>query len=259
MCESKRTLSDGPGLATVAGPRGRPELLQRALHGLGRDRPGVLHRGFGGRLRAARLDARGVTDRGHRLSTTSLAVVYAVLVEDGLSETPLGKLLMSATGPSAGLPPHVSYRGRKMPSVEGRDLRRVSSSMSSLGQGRPVRRALTGRGGPRRGRELAYLPEVVQRAGVGSESGGARPSTRRRSARQSLWQATGPLPKGEASARRCAWTGAPGEGAPNKPAEQGYAAPLPRWIPDLSASTSASPAAAAHVMWRPALVIYRCM
>jgi Kef-type K+ transport system membrane component KefB len=34
---------------------------------------------------------------GTALSTTSLAVIYAVLVEDGLSETQLGKLLMSAT------------------------------------------------------------------------------------------------------------------------------------------------------------------
>src|SRR6266852_570789 len=34
---------------------------------------------------------------GTALSTTSLAVIYAVLVEDGLNETPLGKLLMSAT------------------------------------------------------------------------------------------------------------------------------------------------------------------
>jgi Kef-type K+ transport system membrane component KefB len=34
---------------------------------------------------------------GTALSTTSLAVIYAVLVEDGLSETRIGKLLMSAT------------------------------------------------------------------------------------------------------------------------------------------------------------------
>jgi Kef-type K+ transport system membrane component KefB len=34
---------------------------------------------------------------GTALSTTSLAVIYAVLVEDGLNETELGKLLMSAT------------------------------------------------------------------------------------------------------------------------------------------------------------------
>jgi Kef-type K+ transport system membrane component KefB len=34
---------------------------------------------------------------GTALSTTSLAVIYAVLVEDGLNETALGKLLMSAT------------------------------------------------------------------------------------------------------------------------------------------------------------------
>ena len=34
---------------------------------------------------------------GTALSTTSLAVIYAVLVEDGLNETDLGKLLMSAT------------------------------------------------------------------------------------------------------------------------------------------------------------------
>lgn len=34
---------------------------------------------------------------GTALSTTSLAVIYAVLVEDGLNETGLGKLLMSAT------------------------------------------------------------------------------------------------------------------------------------------------------------------
>lgn len=34
---------------------------------------------------------------GIALSTTSLAVVYAVLVEDGLNETRLGKLLMSST------------------------------------------------------------------------------------------------------------------------------------------------------------------
>jgi Kef-type K+ transport system membrane component KefB len=34
---------------------------------------------------------------GTALSTTSLAVIYAVLVEDGLNETTLGKLLMSAT------------------------------------------------------------------------------------------------------------------------------------------------------------------
>ncbi|HEY8764821.1 MAG TPA: cation:proton antiporter, partial [Solirubrobacteraceae bacterium] len=34
---------------------------------------------------------------GTALSTTSLAVVYAVLVEDGLNETRIGKLLMSAT------------------------------------------------------------------------------------------------------------------------------------------------------------------
>jgi Kef-type K+ transport system membrane component KefB len=34
---------------------------------------------------------------GTALSTTSLAVIYAVLVEDGLNETEVGKLLMSAT------------------------------------------------------------------------------------------------------------------------------------------------------------------
>jgi Kef-type K+ transport system membrane component KefB len=34
---------------------------------------------------------------GTALSTTSLAVIYAVLVEDGLNETRIGKLLMSAT------------------------------------------------------------------------------------------------------------------------------------------------------------------
>jgi Kef-type K+ transport system membrane component KefB len=34
---------------------------------------------------------------GTALSTTSLAVIYAVLVEDGLNDTELGKLLMSAT------------------------------------------------------------------------------------------------------------------------------------------------------------------
>jgi Kef-type K+ transport system membrane component KefB len=34
---------------------------------------------------------------GTALSTTSLAVIYAVLVEDGLNETELGRLLMSAT------------------------------------------------------------------------------------------------------------------------------------------------------------------
>jgi Kef-type K+ transport system membrane component KefB len=34
---------------------------------------------------------------GTALSTTSLAVIYAVLVEDGLNRTALGKLLMSAT------------------------------------------------------------------------------------------------------------------------------------------------------------------
>jgi Kef-type K+ transport system membrane component KefB len=34
---------------------------------------------------------------GTALSTTSLAVIYAVLVEDGLSDTRIGKLLMSAT------------------------------------------------------------------------------------------------------------------------------------------------------------------
>jgi Kef-type K+ transport system membrane component KefB len=34
---------------------------------------------------------------GTALSTTSLAVIYAVLVEDGLNQTALGKLLMSAT------------------------------------------------------------------------------------------------------------------------------------------------------------------
>jgi Kef-type K+ transport system membrane component KefB len=34
---------------------------------------------------------------GTALSTTSLAVIYAVLVEDGLNQTGLGKLLMSAT------------------------------------------------------------------------------------------------------------------------------------------------------------------
>jgi Kef-type K+ transport system membrane component KefB len=34
---------------------------------------------------------------GTALSTTSLAVIYAVLVEDGLNETRVGKLLMSAT------------------------------------------------------------------------------------------------------------------------------------------------------------------
>jgi Kef-type K+ transport system membrane component KefB len=34
---------------------------------------------------------------GTALSTTSLAVIYAVLIEDGLNETRIGKLLMSAT------------------------------------------------------------------------------------------------------------------------------------------------------------------
>lgn len=46
--------------------------------------------GFGWDLRAAEIG-------GIALSTTSLAVVYAVLVESGLNATALGKLIMSAT------------------------------------------------------------------------------------------------------------------------------------------------------------------
>lgn len=38
---------------------------------------------------------------GIALSTTSLAVVYAVLVESGLNNTRIGQLIMSATGSSA--------------------------------------------------------------------------------------------------------------------------------------------------------------
>jgi len=41
--------------------------------------------------------AKAALIAGTALSTTSLAVIYAVLVEDGLNETALGKLLMSAT------------------------------------------------------------------------------------------------------------------------------------------------------------------
>ena len=50
-----------------------------------------------GRLPAARLDGKAALIAGTALSTTSLAVIYAVLVEDGLNETRIGKLLMSAT------------------------------------------------------------------------------------------------------------------------------------------------------------------
>jgi Kef-type K+ transport system membrane component KefB len=42
-------------------------------------------------------DTRAALIAGTALSTTSLAVVYAVLVERGLTGTPVGKLLMSAT------------------------------------------------------------------------------------------------------------------------------------------------------------------
>ncbi len=42
-------------------------------------------------------DAKAALIAGTALSTTSLAVIYAVLVEDGLNETRIGKLLMSAT------------------------------------------------------------------------------------------------------------------------------------------------------------------
>jgi Kef-type K+ transport system membrane component KefB len=41
--------------------------------------------------------AKAALIAGTALSTTSLAVIYAVLVEDGLNKTALGKLLMSAT------------------------------------------------------------------------------------------------------------------------------------------------------------------
>ena len=60
---------------------------------------------FAGPFVVAALVAYGLLDwtvkasliAGTALSTTSLAVIYAVLVEDGLNETELGKLLMSAT------------------------------------------------------------------------------------------------------------------------------------------------------------------
>ncbi len=42
-------------------------------------------------------EPKAVLIAGTALSTTSLAVIYAVLVEDGLNETRIGKLLMSAT------------------------------------------------------------------------------------------------------------------------------------------------------------------
>ena len=50
----------------------------------------VCYGGFGWSLRAAEIG-------GTALSTTSLAVVYAVLVETGLNATRIGKLIMSAT------------------------------------------------------------------------------------------------------------------------------------------------------------------
>jgi Kef-type K+ transport system membrane component KefB len=60
---------------------------------------------FAGPFVVAGLIAYGLLDwtvkasliAGTALSTTSLAVIYAVLVEDGLNETRIGKLLMSAT------------------------------------------------------------------------------------------------------------------------------------------------------------------
>jgi Kef-type K+ transport system membrane component KefB len=60
---------------------------------------------FAGPFVVAGLIAHGLLDwtvkasliAGTALSTTSLAVIYAVLVEDGLNETRIGKLLMSAT------------------------------------------------------------------------------------------------------------------------------------------------------------------
>ena len=60
---------------------------------------------FAGPFVVGSLVAYGVLDwtvkasliAGTALSTTSLAVIYAVLVEDGLNETQIGKLLMSAT------------------------------------------------------------------------------------------------------------------------------------------------------------------
>lgn len=60
---------------------------------------------FAGPFVVAGLAAYGLLDwsvkasliAGTALSTTSLAVIYAVLVEDGLNETRIGKLLMSAT------------------------------------------------------------------------------------------------------------------------------------------------------------------
>ena len=42
------------------------------------------------------MDAEGSLIAGTALSTTSLAVVYAVLVETGLNATRMGKLLMGA-------------------------------------------------------------------------------------------------------------------------------------------------------------------
>ena len=49
-----------------------------------------------GRVRLARLDVKASLIAGTALSTTSLAVVYAVLVETGLNATRIGKLIMSA-------------------------------------------------------------------------------------------------------------------------------------------------------------------
>jgi hypothetical protein len=54
------------------------------------------------------------------LSTTSLAVVYAVLVESGLNTTKIGKLIMSACfvmGPTIAVPPgdRKSLRGGSRP------------------------------------------------------------------------------------------------------------------------------------------------
>ena len=81
---------------------GRPGVHARRLDGVGRDRRRLVRRG---RSWSRRLVAYFLLDwtlkasliAGTALSTTSLAVVYAVLVERGLTDVGIGKLLMSAT------------------------------------------------------------------------------------------------------------------------------------------------------------------
>ena len=88
-------------LTFLAGAEVDPDDFRERFGGVGGDRAGLVRRARSSSPGWSPTGCSGWTPKasliaGTALSTTSLAVVYAVLVETGLNATRIGKLIMSA-------------------------------------------------------------------------------------------------------------------------------------------------------------------